>query len=256
MHPARRIRLWARRCRRARRYGIWYIRSKTFRAPPAVTLQGRTIHLQYVRDELDALSGAFMNVILDDVYGLELVQNISTCLDVGANHGLFLLAVKSVFPDATVHGYEANPSIWPIFEHNYRTLGGVPHRAAIGAHSGYGQIAHPPDGAGSMSAQIVASTGDGPIRIVSLRDAIEQLGGSVDFVKLDCEGAEWSLLSLRDTLRRAKYIALEYHDFGYPECVGDYRSYAQDLLSSANHEIVFHRPDGAYGVILSRRRER
>jgi hypothetical protein len=34
----------------------------------------------------------------------------------------------------------------------------------------------------------------GEIRMISIRSAIELLGGAVDLLKLDCEGGEWNIL--------------------------------------------------------------
>ncbi|MEG4345499.1 hypothetical protein QUB70_19810 [Microcoleus sp. A003_D6] len=47
------------------------------------------------------------------------------------------------------------------------------------------------------SRSTVSESGDIPM--VSLKRAIERIGGSVDLAKVDCEGAEWLLFEDRDT---------------------------------------------------------
>jgi Methyltransferase FkbM domain len=54
------------------------------------------------------------------------------------------------------------------------------------------------------------STG-GDTRVVSLADAIARIGGPVDFIKLDCEGAEWQLFDDHVSWSRIGAVGMEYH---------------------------------------------
>ena len=49
------------------------------------------------------------------------------------------------------------------------------------------------------------------IPAVAFRKAIDRLGGSVDFAKVDCEGAEWSLWQDQAAWQNVKYLSTEYH---------------------------------------------
>jgi hypothetical protein len=51
----------------------------------------------------------------------------------------------------------------------------------------------------------------GDIPVVSLRTAIERMGGSVDLLKLDCEGAEWSILEHPEAFSAVRCVRMEYH---------------------------------------------
>ncbi len=52
---------------------------------------------------------------------------------------------------------------------------------------------------------------DGKIPQVSFRTAVERIGGHCDLVKLDCEGAEWEILTDVTTWRKVDHLAMEYH---------------------------------------------
>jgi hypothetical protein len=41
-----------------------------------------------------------------------------------------------------------------------------------------------------------------------------RIGGNVDLLKLDCEGAEWQILQDVDTMRHVRSVRMEYHKNG------------------------------------------
>lgn len=241
-----RARLWLARRRRAGRFGIPFWRSRDMRMPEAFTLRGRRIELNLL-DEIE-LNGEAIEILLDDVYGLERLRNLRRVLDVGANHGLFALAVRGWFPEAVIHGYEPNPVLRSVFEHNYRLLDGVPFAEAVGAEDGWCAVDQP---GGTISARVRSDRG--PIRQVSLATAVERLGGRVDLLKLDCEGSEWSILRCREALAKIGGVTLEYHDFGLPDAVLDYRRHAEELIAAAGLQVIRHVPRGRFGFILAAR---
>jgi hypothetical protein len=51
----------------------------------------------------------------------------------------------------------------------------------------------------------------GNITITALSQALERIGGSVDLLKMDCEGAEWSILEDTTSLSKVRHLAMEYH---------------------------------------------
>ena len=55
----------------------------------------------------------------------------------------------------------------------------------------------------------VAPAGD--ISLVSLRTAVERLGGAVDLLKLDCEGAEWEMFDDLEPFKAVRMVRMEYH---------------------------------------------
>jgi hypothetical protein len=82
------------------------------------------------------------------------------------------------------------------------------------------------------------------MRAVSLRTALERLGGSADFVKLDCEGAEWDLLTDTEPWQRVRNLSLEYHIDGPPDHTPEK---AAELVTALGFTIV-RKGGPAYGV--------
>lgn len=52
---------------------------------------------------------------------------------------------------------------------------------------------------------------NGSVPAVAIRKVIDRIGGSVDFVKIDCEGAEWRLWQDYESWKNVKYLSAEYH---------------------------------------------
>jgi FkbM family methyltransferase len=150
----------------------------------------------------------FINLALDDDYGLrEFTSPPRTVLDVGANCGLFSLLAAHYFPAARIHAYEPNPRVFTYASRNLAHLGVNVFSAGIGSRSGWANLV---DCSESILAQATPAD-DGEIRIVSLAEAIERLGGGVDLLKLDCEGAEWDIFQAKDAFQKVRIIRMEYH---------------------------------------------
>ncbi|MFM9102184.1 MAG: FkbM family methyltransferase [Cyanobium sp.] len=135
-----------------------------------------------------SLAWVFRDLILDDEYGLtKLSQKPATVLDVGGNIGLFTLWAGVNFPQATIHVYEPNPALLHSLESNTQQVGATVFAEGVAGQDGTGTFIE--NGESMVGQCKVTPAGD--IRLVSLRTAVERLGGSVDLLKLDCEGAEW-----------------------------------------------------------------
>ena len=52
---------------------------------------------------------------------------------------------------------------------------------------------------------------EGEIQCVSFARAVAKLGGTVDLVKLDCEGAEWEILKDEKTWQNVRHLTMEFH---------------------------------------------
>jgi FkbM family methyltransferase len=205
----RRIAKLFRRRKCARQYGSSFARSADFRLPEYITLHGIR-HKLVVPDE-NGVKIAFIELLLDDCYRCrELVgspEPVSTILDIGANVGLFGLAARSMFPCAELHAYEPNP----FLEHYLKTQSESAtfhyFMEAVGAKRGSVSLDFNADSVRTRSTVDVAGT----IPQVSFHDALSRLGGDVDLVKMDCEGAEWDIFRDNDSWRRVRHLSMEYH---------------------------------------------
>jgi FkbM family methyltransferase len=188
----------------------------------------------------------FIYLGLDDVFGLrELPFRPKTILDIGANVGLFSLLAAHYCRAATIHAYEPNPCIFPHTFANLALVGGTAFQAGVGCRAGFAMIR---DQGESRLAQTVRSDA-GTIPIVSLSEAVRRFGTEVDFLKLNCEGAEWEIFEDAPAFPKIRLIRMEYH------LTGGWR--LDHLIAHANHlgfriDRLTPRQDSGYAW-LSRR---
>jgi FkbM family methyltransferase len=137
----------------------------------------------------------------------QLPKNVRTVLDIGGNIGLFALLARHYLPDAVIHSYEPNPKLQTVLEANTASLQITVYTEGVGAHASKATM----DCSGPTLDGTTIASEDGDITITSFADAISRLGGTVDFLKMDCEGAEWSILEDKDSMAKVKRLAMEYH---------------------------------------------
>jgi FkbM family methyltransferase len=146
----------------------------------------------------------------DDPYRLAVLpRNLATVLDVGANVGFFAILARHYFPTATIHCYEPAPAIFPILQRHTEGLRVIAYQAGVSNNDGSASLVSQ-DQAPSLYNR-VALDAEGAIQLISFKNAIDRLGETVDLLKLDCEGGEWSIVEDRESLRRVKHVAMEYH---------------------------------------------
>jgi FkbM family methyltransferase len=156
-----------------------------------------------------------------------------TVLDIGAHHGLYsLVASKSVHPRGHVHSFEPSPRERRLLERNLRfnlrwnvsvyanALGAARGRASLFLVEGIG------DGCNSLrSPSGCKNTHIVEVDVVPLGEFIQENGiSAVDFIKMDVEGAELSVLQGASRLLSSSvrpWILAEISDlrtqpWGYP----------------------------------------
>jgi len=149
-----------------------------------------------------------INIWLDDEYGLKALSFIPrSVVDIGANVGLFSLWARHCFPDARIDAYEPNTRVLRFAEQNVAGLGINVFPEGVGSVSGMANLVD--DGESRLASTSRSTTGQVVIR--SLADVVERAGGEVDLLKLDCEGAEWEILTDRQSMARVRCLRMEYH---------------------------------------------
>ena len=182
---------------------------------------------------------------LRNEYGLrKRLSNVQTILDIGANLGFFSMAARSHYPKATIHAYEPNPRAVPFLKENTNQLGIVVYPEAVGGSSGYVSME---DSGDSNLARTVAA-GEGSVPQVSLATAVERMGGAVDLLKLDCEGAEWEMFGNAEPWQHIRNVRMEYHLF-HGETVQD----VEGNLKRLGFEVIHWQPDVTFGTVWAYR---
>ncbi len=201
-----RIKTLLSRRRRARRLGIDFQRAASFRLPKNILISGRQVPLHLPDDS--GSKTAFADIMLDDCYGLEGLPDTTVfVLDIGAHSGLFSLAARIRWPRAVIHAYEPNPAMRPFWEHQAKVGNFAVFPEALGAAEGFVSLDFGED---SVHTQVHSDV-RGEIRCRTLATAVSRLGGRVDLVKMDCEGAEKDLLQNAEAWQNVDRIAMEYH---------------------------------------------
>jgi FkbM family methyltransferase len=207
--------------------------------PERLTLNGRRVRVSLPDEQ--CIRGTFLEVVLEDVYGLKRAElPVRAVLDVGANVGIFCLAARDAFPDARIHAYEPNADLERYLKVQAEATGATCFMEAVALADGFVDLCLADV---SVATKTVMSD-TGRIRAVSLRTAMERIGGTADFVKLDCEGAEWDLLSDPGPWRRVRNLSLEYHLDGMPDHTPEK---AESLVTALGFGVV-RKGGPAYGV--------
>lgn len=142
-------------------------------------------------------------------------------LDIGSNIGTSILFFHEQFPAAKVYGFEPHPETFRILQTN---VGAIPSvevfNYALGAIDK--KISLSFDGAdfSRFGAKDATSSPLGTITAAECEvrhagEVVKHLGlDRVDLIKIDCEGAEYDVLSVLpgEMLRHCKWIAGEMHD--------------------------------------------
>lgn len=199
------VTLW-RRKQHARRLGFYFKRAAAFALPSEIQIGTKLLHLSLPND--GGTRTAFVDVLLDDCYRLqELPDDVQNVVDVGCHVGLFSIAARNRWPKAMIHAYEPNAALKHYFEHHAAQAGFSVYPEAVGLTSG--RVALVPN-ADSVQVRTVEAD-NGGIPQVSFNNALARLGGSVDLVKLDCEGAEWSMFQDEESWRQTRFLTMEFH---------------------------------------------
>lgn len=227
----------------AARLGFAFYGTTRTTFPKTVRLKGGRIPLSVPQDS--GYLYDLINVWLDDEYGLRSVACPPRCiLDCGANVGIFSLWAVHNFPGAKVHAYEPNPRVQPYLQSNLRGTSVNLFFTGLGADHGRA-------GVRDVGESRIASTfrkADGEVTIEPLAEAILRLGGSVDLLKLDCEGAEWEMFKDKKSFERVKEIRMEYHLAG-GHSLDEFKHKAEDLGFS----IWKLSPNQGFGIAWLRR---
>jgi FkbM family methyltransferase len=231
--------------------------SKTFLARRMITLRLRTgSRVQCRVNEFIAFVDVF--VLRDyDVPHLDW-KSLKTIVDVGANIGMATLWFAQRAKDATILAIEPAPAALSLLRSNLAAAGLLDRvdvlPVALGSTSGTGQL-HVSDSSVQTAVRFPTSPiGDYSIPVVTLAQAIaERRIGSIDLLKLDCEGAEFAILESADgsTLARIGTIVGEYHEFA--------NNHAEDLKICLERqgfdvELRPHPRESALGIFVARSR--
>ncbi|HQV00051.1 MAG: FkbM family methyltransferase [Bacteroidia bacterium] len=139
-----------------------------------------------------------------------------TIVDCGANVGIAVAYFKFLYPGCNVVCFEPDKNVFECLKHNIKTNGWenvVVHQAAIyNADTEMFFAGNGADG-GSLHAQ-----GQQKVKVLDLARILNTCE-SIDFLKIDIEGAETDVIKhIALQLHKVKYLFVEYHSIkGQPQ---------------------------------------
>lgn len=239
MNALRKLWLHAGRLTRARRFHVPFTRRARFRIPQQIWLGSRRVSLR-VPDE-GGITSDFLTCVIDDAYGLaRLPSPPCSILDIGANVGFFSMAARAYFPAAIIHSYEPNPRVLGFLRAHALQSEFTCYPEAVGAEDGRVRM----DNGGDSNQARTSLADSGGIVQISLKTALQRLGGTIDLAKIDCEGAEWDLFRAEDCWKQIREVRMEYHLWK----VRDYRDVLR-TFDRLDFTVRRHESSGEFGLV-------
>jgi FkbM family methyltransferase len=231
------------RKKNARKFGIRFSGSSNFKLPEKIILNGKWESVSFPNEH--GIKVAFIELLLDDCYCcMEVKKPIKTILDIGSNVGLFGLSARKFFPGATIHSYEPNKSLEPFIKINSLAANSKYFLQAVGKVNGWVNLITESESVLTRSAL----NQYGNTKQTSLRNAIKKIGGWVDFLKIDCEGAEWDMFDDYSIWKSVGYLSMEYHLLDIHS-----RMEIENKVKDLGFTILKHKPSHGFGLIFASR---
>jgi FkbM family methyltransferase len=214
------------------RYGMFYFLNKDYSVPSSLLINGEKVNLNLK----DSNINEFEQICLYDCYHLAFLKkklkSVNTIVDIGANHGLFLIAARQHFSKATVICYEPNIKLKESLSYNSNQLNAEVHYEAVMKNDCMVDLSF----AESDLATKTFESKNGVVPGVSFNKLIQRTS-AIDILKLDCEGAEWELLESGDCWKNIKAVTMEYHSIP-----GKYNyKILLELFRKINYNLIHHK---------------
>ncbi len=204
-----RVKKFARRHAKARRYGMSFLGTSYSRFPAVMRFGGGRRGIK-VPDHRPLMAD-FIDVVLDDDYGLgEITGRVGNVVDIGANVGIFSNHARDCFPDAVIHAYEPSPATAAFARFNTAHPLTTVYEEGVSEAGGHADMVEL--GASNIARTLVSDSG--AITLTSFSTVLARAGGHIDLLKVDCEGAEWDFMTDPASFSNVDRIRMEYHLVG------------------------------------------
>lgn len=195
-----------------RDYRGWCVENNRLgRVPRFRQCRSKVRGLDLVVPDAASFLSAYKEIFVSGIYRFRADNESPAILDLGANIGLSVLYFKSLYPNARITAFEADPSIYTCLKQNVHGNGftdvSLINKAVWDSNSTLrfhseggdgGRVTQDDDGAG------------GDVEAIDIRAHLAE--HSYDFLKMDIEGAEHAVFpAIKDYLPTLKFVFLEYH---------------------------------------------
>lgn len=169
------------------------------------TLFGKPLYFSHSIELVNALKEIFIH----DVYKQQL-RDHPFIIDCGANIGLSIISLKQQYPNAEIIAYEPDEKNFQLLTRNIKSFS-YENVSLLKEAVWIDDTTLRFSNEGLMSSKIETGAAENTIKIkaIKMRNILDR---EVDFVKMDIEGAEYTVLKdIADKLYLVKNLFLEYH---------------------------------------------
>ena len=191
--------------------------SKTAILRDLILPNGSRMGFQVTHFDRQTLNHLYREIFVRQPYYFRAESDAPMILDCGANVGMASLYFKWLYPKSRVLAFEPDPATFKLLQQNIarNSLDIETYNCALWDRDAEVDLFVDPSnpGSGWMSTDVHRLKGGEPIKVPAhrLSDFIQ---GTVDFVKLDVEGAEHRVLSdlmQAGKMRTIRQMVVEYH---------------------------------------------
>ncbi len=206
------LKLWGKTSDRAQVERLLPLLEQPHGVPGQITWRGNPLHY------LDGPSVYYQlaEIYVAGVHDFDHSEHSTPCriLDVGGNIGLASIRLRERFPDADITTFEADPTLAKVLQKNLHAFGDRDTKViAAAAWRADGKIGF--RSSGGDDGSIDHSSSDQ----VEAVDLGRYLYSTVDYLKIDIEGAEFEVLphlASTGALQRVNRLGIEIHHWNLP----------------------------------------
>jgi FkbM family methyltransferase len=180
-----------------------------FGTPGYITVSGRKFHFHDAQSFYDS----YHEIIAGEIYRFKALSKQPFIIDCGANMGVSVLFFSTEYPGARILAFEPELPIYRVLEENVRNfdLQNVQIIQKAVWNSETTLEFYTDKGMGGSVENVYSKQAPQVVKTVRLKDCLDR---EVDFLKLDIEGAEYTVLQdCREVLHNVKNLFVEYHSY-------------------------------------------
>jgi FkbM family methyltransferase len=167
--------------------------------------------------DADLLFGLFNEIFIHHEYHFTAKSKVPRIIDCGSNIGMSVIYFKMLYPEADIVAFEPGEEAFVCLDSNIKNnrLSSVTaHRTALSNREGEIDFYCDQDKAGSLIMSTNPARMSKQKRVVKVTRLSNYIDRTVDFLKMDVEGAEMEImedLRREDKLKHIRQMAIEYH---------------------------------------------
>ena len=201
--------------RKIRRTLLWTFYFKKYNKKEMVAnVVGNKVDFNY----FNTLKGLFTEIFIDQCYWFTADTESPIIIDCGSNFGQSVIYFKMLYPEAKITCFEPDDHTFSFLKHNIESNGikGVEmHKKAVASHDGVIDFYNIDDNQGSLVMSIIKErVPSGKKNIVEATRLSNYIDGPINFLKMDIEGSEMSVLNELKKSGKLQYVrqmVIEYH---------------------------------------------